>query len=281
MCRSTASPAPAWARSSAAATRPGYRPRSSRHFLVGIDWKKVVGSQGRRDLEPIEQKRAGPTYSNELEFGITREWRHDTWRSDQYEQRRRSAARLCRERTARDGLRQAADSVPCRRDRHGLEQHGRARSGRSRDRDARQHGDSRRLRARRDGQHDPVGRRTRSQHSDRHRAQSVCRRGHRREPRRARGRSAQAADRTAAAHPLDGRHDHCERRAATCNAATWRCPHRRRNGFDRHGRFRARAGHRAARRSGSPQDVQRTREVRGSRDAVSSPGERALHSRRR
>ena len=40
-------------------------------FLVNIDWKKVVGSQGRRDLEPIEQKRAGPTYSNEFEFGIT------------------------------------------------------------------------------------------------------------------------------------------------------------------------------------------------------------------
>ena len=40
-------------------------------FLVAIDWKKVVGSQGRRDLEPIEQKRSGPTYSNEFEFGIT------------------------------------------------------------------------------------------------------------------------------------------------------------------------------------------------------------------
>jgi NTE family protein len=40
-------------------------------FLVGIDWKKVVGSQGRRDLEPIEQKRSGPTYSNEFEFGVT------------------------------------------------------------------------------------------------------------------------------------------------------------------------------------------------------------------
>ena len=31
----------------------------------------MVGSQGRRDLEPIEQKRAGVTYSNEFEFGIT------------------------------------------------------------------------------------------------------------------------------------------------------------------------------------------------------------------
>ncbi len=40
-------------------------------FIVGIDWQKVVGSQGRRDLEPIEQKRAGTTYSNNLEFGIT------------------------------------------------------------------------------------------------------------------------------------------------------------------------------------------------------------------
>ena len=40
-------------------------------FLVGIDWKKVVGSQGRRDLEPIEQKRAGVTYSNDFELGIT------------------------------------------------------------------------------------------------------------------------------------------------------------------------------------------------------------------
>lgn len=40
-------------------------------FVVGIDWKKVVGSQGRRELQPIEQKRAGPTYSNDLELGIT------------------------------------------------------------------------------------------------------------------------------------------------------------------------------------------------------------------
>ncbi|HEY5757188.1 MAG TPA: patatin-like phospholipase family protein [Steroidobacter sp.] len=40
-------------------------------FLIAIDWKRVVGSQGRRDLEPIEQKRSGPTYSNEFEFGVT------------------------------------------------------------------------------------------------------------------------------------------------------------------------------------------------------------------
>jgi len=42
-------------------------------FVTTIDWKKVVGSQGRRDLEPIEQKRAGATYSNDFEFGITPE----------------------------------------------------------------------------------------------------------------------------------------------------------------------------------------------------------------
>src|SRR6185369_15726545 len=40
-------------------------------FITTIDWGKVVGSQGRRDLEPIEQKRAGATYSNEFEFGLT------------------------------------------------------------------------------------------------------------------------------------------------------------------------------------------------------------------
>src|SRR5215831_7123238 len=40
-------------------------------FVTTIDWGKVVGSQGRRDLEPIEQKRAGATYSNDFEFGIT------------------------------------------------------------------------------------------------------------------------------------------------------------------------------------------------------------------
>ena len=42
-------------------------------FVTGIDWQKVVGSQGRRDLQPIEQKRAGATYSNDFELGITRQ----------------------------------------------------------------------------------------------------------------------------------------------------------------------------------------------------------------
>src|SRR5882672_6889371 len=40
-------------------------------FVTTIDWKKVVGSQGRRQLEPIEQKREGATYSNDFELGIT------------------------------------------------------------------------------------------------------------------------------------------------------------------------------------------------------------------
>jgi NTE family protein len=42
-------------------------------FVAGIDWKKVVGSQGRRELQPIEQKRDGATYSNDFELGITRD----------------------------------------------------------------------------------------------------------------------------------------------------------------------------------------------------------------
>jgi NTE family protein len=40
-------------------------------FLIDVNWKKVVGSQGRRDLEPVEQKRTGATYSNDFELGIT------------------------------------------------------------------------------------------------------------------------------------------------------------------------------------------------------------------
>ncbi len=39
-------------------------------FLVGIDWKAVVGGVGQRDLQPIEQKRAGVTYSNNFELGL-------------------------------------------------------------------------------------------------------------------------------------------------------------------------------------------------------------------
>ena len=39
-------------------------------FLNSIDWKRVVGGVGQRDLQPIEQKRAGVTYSNNLEMGL-------------------------------------------------------------------------------------------------------------------------------------------------------------------------------------------------------------------
>ena len=39
-------------------------------FLTGIDWKAVVGGLGQRDLQPIEQKRAGVTFSNNFEMGL-------------------------------------------------------------------------------------------------------------------------------------------------------------------------------------------------------------------
>lgn len=42
-------------------------------FVIGIDWGKVVGGQGRRDLEPIEQKRDGATYATNLEVGVGRD----------------------------------------------------------------------------------------------------------------------------------------------------------------------------------------------------------------
>ena len=39
-------------------------------FLDGIDWPKVIGGQGLRELAPIEQKRAGVTYSNDMDLGL-------------------------------------------------------------------------------------------------------------------------------------------------------------------------------------------------------------------
>jgi len=39
-------------------------------FVTGIDWKAVVGGVGKRDLQTIEQKRAGVTYSNDIELGL-------------------------------------------------------------------------------------------------------------------------------------------------------------------------------------------------------------------
>jgi NTE family protein len=42
-------------------------------FVTHIDWSRVLGNQGRRNIEPIEQKRAGATYSNDFEFGVTAE----------------------------------------------------------------------------------------------------------------------------------------------------------------------------------------------------------------
>jgi NTE family protein len=39
-------------------------------FLLGIDWKTVVGGLGQRSMEPIEQKRQGVTYSNSLDLGF-------------------------------------------------------------------------------------------------------------------------------------------------------------------------------------------------------------------
>jgi NTE family protein len=39
-------------------------------FLLGIDWPKVVGGVGLWEKEPIEQKRGGVTYSNDVDMGL-------------------------------------------------------------------------------------------------------------------------------------------------------------------------------------------------------------------
>ncbi len=39
-------------------------------FMLGINWPKVVGGVGLWEEEPIEQKRAGVTFSNDLDMGL-------------------------------------------------------------------------------------------------------------------------------------------------------------------------------------------------------------------
>ena len=135
-------------------------------FIVGIDWKKVVGSQGRRDLEPIEQKRAGSTYSNDFEFGITPNGVKTPGRPDQDEQRRGSAAKsTSRTRGSKRTSTGCRFLIARSRPTWYPADDGRARPWRPRHCDARQHGDSRRVRAGAHGQADPVGRRAGPQHS--------------------------------------------------------------------------------------------------------------------
>lgn len=39
-------------------------------FIDGVNWRHVIGGLGQRNLEPIEQKRQGVTYTNNLQLGI-------------------------------------------------------------------------------------------------------------------------------------------------------------------------------------------------------------------
>jgi NTE family protein len=48
----------------------GIPARGLEEFVTTIDWKAVVGGVGRRSLQTIEQKRAGVTYSNDIEMGL-------------------------------------------------------------------------------------------------------------------------------------------------------------------------------------------------------------------
>jgi len=48
----------------------GIPAKGMEEFLLGIDWPKVVGGVGQWEKEPIEQKRAGVTYSNNLDMGL-------------------------------------------------------------------------------------------------------------------------------------------------------------------------------------------------------------------
>lgn len=48
----------------------GIPAKELQQFITEIDWKSVVGGLGQRDQQSIERKRAGVTYSNNLELGI-------------------------------------------------------------------------------------------------------------------------------------------------------------------------------------------------------------------
>ena len=48
----------------------GINAKGMEEFLLGIDWPKVVGGVGQWEKQPIEQKRGGVTYSNQLDMGL-------------------------------------------------------------------------------------------------------------------------------------------------------------------------------------------------------------------
>ena len=79
------------------------------NFVTGIDWKAVVGGVGRRDLEPIEQKRAGATYSNDFEFGLQDKRVVRAGGHRQHQRHRGPAAQLRGRRAARS---QISTSLP-------------------------------------------------------------------------------------------------------------------------------------------------------------------------
>ncbi len=151
-------------------------------FLLGVDWKSVVGGLGQRGMEPIEQKRQGVTYSNTLQLGVRD--RHVVMapglvNTSGIENLLRSFVAGARSQTDFD---QSADSLSGRGNGHGQRQHGGAGSRRSCHCNARQHGHTRGIRARDPGRPGPCGWWTDAQYPRGRGAQTVCGRGDRREP---------------------------------------------------------------------------------------------------
>ena len=97
-------------------------------FLVGIKWDEVVGGQGRRDLEPIGQKRDGATYSNTLELGL----RPGRRRGHRVAWSTRAVSKTCCAASSRargsNQFRPAAHPLPRRCHRYGLGTDGRPRT---------------------------------------------------------------------------------------------------------------------------------------------------------
>ena len=237
-------------------------------FLIAIDWKRVVGSQGRRDLEPIEQKRSGPTYSNEFEFGVT----PNGLATPAGLINTSNVEDLLRVYVARARLETDFDKLP-------IPYRAVATDMVSSKMIVLDKGDlatAMRASMAIPGGFAPVvmddmilsdGGLVRNIPVDI--ARNLCADQvivvNLVEPE---ADPMKLQSRHAAAVARHGRHDHRERRVAAGVAEAGRRPHRRHHGRHHHRRFRARAGDRAARRRRGPQDVRRTLEILRARGPV-------------
>ncbi len=184
-CRSTASPAPAWARSSARPTRRARRSTRWRRSLASITTRELFTELPPREDRAVRLKQDDRTVLSPIELGLRRRRGarcRKAW--SRAFSSRRVLRRLSKVRRLHR-LRRPADSVSRRRDRPRHRQGGRPERRRARQRDARQHVGAGRDRAGAPGRPSARRRRADRQPAGRRRALDGRRHRHRRQPRHA------------------------------------------------------------------------------------------------